>query len=121
LKKDEQRAVHMVNLILQCTAMPPDEVIEVILPDDLDEEDYVEDDEFLSDDGTPDLSKMLPNSDNNLIEHIYSRDATGRVVNVDARYSKQAGTWNGQVKPTEKAETNETQVMHMVPIMTMCH
>ena len=92
LKKDNRRAAHMVNLILQRSVMRPGEVVEVILPDDLDEEeDYVEDDEFLHDDGTPDLEKMLPNSDNNPIEYIYTRDATGRVVHVDSRYKQARG------------------------------
>jgi hypothetical protein len=95
LKKDKERAKDMINLILQRAAMHPGEVIEVILPDHLDdhldEDDYVEDDEFLCDDGTPDLSKMLPNSDNNPIEYIYTRDASGRVMHVDACYKQARG------------------------------
>ena len=86
LKKDKRRGTHMVNLILQCGAMrPAGEVVEVILPDDLDEEDYFEGDESLYDEGMPDLSKMLPNSDNNPIEYIHTRDTTG---GVDSRYKQ---------------------------------
>jgi hypothetical protein len=49
----------MVNLILQRAAMRPGEVVEIILPhaDLNEEEDYVGDEEFLHDDGTPDLEK----------------------------------------------------------------
>jgi hypothetical protein len=47
LKSGDRRAAHMVNLILQRSSMRPGEVVEVILPDNLvEEEDYVEDDEF---------------------------------------------------------------------------
>ena len=92
LKKDDRLAAHMVNLILQRAAMRPGEVVEVILHDDLDdEEDYVEDEEFLHDDGTSDLEKILPNSDNNPIKYIYTRDATSRVVYVDSRYMQAHG------------------------------
>jgi hypothetical protein len=35
LTGDERRAVHIVNLILQHSAMRPGEVVEVILPDNL--------------------------------------------------------------------------------------
>jgi hypothetical protein len=41
-KKDERRGTHIINLILQHTAMhPAGEVVEVILPDDLEEEDML--------------------------------------------------------------------------------
>jgi hypothetical protein len=86
LTRDERRGAHIVNLVLQRSAMLPGEVVEVILPDNLDEEeDYIEDEEFLHADGTLDLEKALPNSDDNPIEYIYTRDATGRVVHVDSR------------------------------------
>ena len=69
----------MVNLILQRSAVRPGEVVEVILPDDINEEDnYVEDGEFWHDDGTPDLEKCsqtlttTPSS-----TYIPARDATG--------------------------------------------
>jgi hypothetical protein len=52
---------------------------------------YVEDDEFSHDDGTLDLEKALPNSDDNPIEYIYTIDATGRVVHIDSCYKEARG------------------------------
>jgi hypothetical protein len=89
-EEDERRAARLVNLIIQRSAMRPGEVVEMILPDD-EEDDYVEDPYFLHADGTPDLEKILPNSDDNPIEYIYTRDATGRVVHVDSRYKQGRG------------------------------
>ena len=89
-EQDERRAARMVNLILQRSAMCPGEIVEVIVPDD-EEEDYVEDPYFMHEDGTPDLEKILPNSDDNPIEYIYTRDATGRVVHVDSRCKQGRG------------------------------
>ena len=93
-EQDDRRAARMVNLILQRSAMLlPGEIVEVIAPDD-EEEEYVEDPYFMHEDGTPDLGKILPNSDDNPIEYIYTRYATGRVVHVDSRY-KQRPTKHG--------------------------
>ena len=57
-EQDERRAARMVNLILQRSAMRPGEIVEVIVPDD-EEEDYVEDPYFMHEDGTPDLEKSF--------------------------------------------------------------
>ena len=90
-EQDDRRAARMVNLILQRSAMHPGEFVEVIVPND-EEEDYVEDPYFMHEDGTPDLGKILPNSDDNPIEYIkYTEDATGRVVHVDSRYKQGRG------------------------------
>ena len=53
-------------------------------PDDPEDEVY-EDDTFFDDQGRFDLSKVLPNSDDNPVEYIYTRDSTGRVVHVESR------------------------------------
>ena len=89
-EQDDHRAARMVNLILQRSAMRPGEIVEVIVPDD-EEEDYVEDPYFMHEDGMPDLEKILPNSDDNPIEYIYTRDATGKIVHVDSRYKQGRG------------------------------
>jgi hypothetical protein len=89
-EEDERRAARLVNFIIQRSAMRPGEVVEMILPDN-EEDNYVEDPYFLHEDGTPDLEKSLPNSDDNPIKYIYTRDATGRVVHVDSRYKQGRG------------------------------
>ena len=115
-EQDDRRAARMVNLILQRSAMRPGEIVEVIVPDD-DEEAYVEDPYFMHEDGTPDLEKILPNSDDNPIEYIYTRDATGRVVHVDSRCKQ--GRGKGKKVLIEKADkTNKTRITHTLP-MTM--
>ena len=53
-------------------------------PDDPEDEVYG-DDTFFDDLGRFDLSKVLPNSDDNPVEYIYTRDSTGRVVHVESR------------------------------------
>ena len=113
-EQDDRRAARMVNLILQRSAMRPGEIVEVIVPDD-EEEDYVEDPYFMHEDGTPDLEKILSNSDFNPIEYIYTRDATGRVVHADSRYKQ--GRGKGEKVLTEKADkTNEPRITHTLPM-----
>ena len=87
---NEGHSAHLVNLIAQRAAERPGTVVQAILPDDcLDQKEF--DEELLDEDGNPDLEKILPNSDENPIEYVYTRDATGRVVNVDARYKPGRG------------------------------
>jgi hypothetical protein len=52
-------------------------------PDDPEDEVY-EDDTFFDDQGRFDLSKVLPNRDDDPVEYIYTRDSTGRVVHVES-------------------------------------
>jgi hypothetical protein len=49
--------------------------------DDEDDDD-MDDTAFVDEDGRFDLSKALPNSDDNPFEYVYTRDHTGRVVSV---------------------------------------
>jgi hypothetical protein len=53
-------------------------------PDDPEDEVY-EDATFFDDQGKFDLSKVLPNRDDDPVEYIYTRDSTGRVVHVESR------------------------------------
>jgi hypothetical protein len=86
--QDNERATRLVNLIQQRSSMRPGEVVEIILSDNEDDDDPY----FFHEDGMPDLEKMLPNSPDNPIEYIYTRDATtGRVVHVDSRYKNGVG------------------------------
>ena len=111
-EEDERRAARLVNFIIQRSSMRPGEVVEMILPDD-EEDDYVEDPYFLHEDGTPDLENILPNSDDIPIEYIYTRDATGRVVHVDSRYKQGSGTKKRKVKDrTENARQRTKHRSH---------
>ncbi len=48
-----------------------------------DDDDVYMDDTYFDDDGRLDLSLALPNSDDNTVEFVYTRDHTGRVVSVE--------------------------------------
>ena len=86
--KENERATRLVNLIQQRSSMRPEEIVEIILSDNEDDDDP----DFFHEDGMPDLEKMLPNSADNPIEYIYTRDVTtGRVVHVESRYKNGVG------------------------------
>jgi hypothetical protein len=86
--KENERAKRLVNLIQERSSMRPGKVVEIILSDNEDDDDPY----FFHEDGMPDLEKMLPNSADNPIEYIYTRDATtGRVVHVESRYKNGVG------------------------------
>ena len=54
-------------------------------PDDP-EDDVYTDDALFDEQGRFNLTKVLPNSDDNPIEYIYRKDSTGRVMGVEARF-----------------------------------
>lgn len=76
--------------------------------DDEDDDD-MDDAAFVDEDGRFDLSKALPNSNDNPFEYVYTRDHTGRVVSVvcSLKVPKEH-----QVQSTEGRNEDVREVVH---------
>jgi hypothetical protein len=83
---------------------------EYVHPNGVDDEDDVYmADAYFDDNGRFDLSQALPNSDDNPVEYVYTRDHTGRVVSVVCHLKVPN---KEQVQSTDESRNEDGDVVH---------